>query len=261
MGVPFAFAAALRAGLRGRVPLRPVQLLRALDVLYQHSADYAARKVIQESARALRNFNVVADFSGPMKMLADLKVNLPKLAARALNDAAKHTRSEASSSIRQTFNIRKKDLDPRLRITPANERRLQAVVEARGEPIPLSLFGARRIRQGVSVAVLRGRRTVIRGSFLAAMASGHEGVFRREFKSRRQGKPYKQLPVRRVKTGAWAGTTYRPALPIDERKVISVPSMWRDHIDRQAREAGAYIDRRLKAQIDRFLAAGKPGWR
>ena len=172
----------------------------------------------------------------------------------ALNDTASHIRTVASREIRDKWNIKKKDLDPFIKVEKATRAKLEAKVEMRANPIPLSKFGARQTRKGVSVEVHKGKRKILKRAFFAQMGSGHSGVFRRKAKSRKQGKPYRSLPVREVKTGAWAGTAYRPALPIIEQVVIRPTTMWRAILDKHVREAESFAVRRLRGRLESLIA-------
>lgn len=118
---------------------------------------------------------------GPMKR-AVIRA-LKKAGATALRDM----RSEASKRVRTM-----KRLPPRLIHRAITMRRakgsditaMQWAVDVSGEPVPLVAYPHRQTRQGVSVEVNRGKRTLVKGSFVATMRSGHEGVFRRRGKGR-----------------------------------------------------------------------------
>jgi hypothetical protein len=205
---------------------------------------------------------IKVDTKQVQQMLKDLRQGLPRVIRDSVNDTAKHVRALATSStegIRSKYNVKAGDLNRLIKIQPkATVSSLMAAVKATGEPIPLSLFSPRQVRSGVSVAILKGgKRTQLKGAFLATMGSGHRGVFVRAFRSRKQGKPYRQLPIRRVKEGVWAGTVYRPALPIKERVMISVPSMWESYIERHRAAGQDYLQRRIVSRAQRLIDTGK----
>ena len=50
--------------------------------------------------------------------------------------------------------------------------------------MPLVAYPYRQTKQGVSVEVNRGKRTLLKGAFVATMKSGHVGIFRRQGKTR-----------------------------------------------------------------------------
>lgn len=122
----------------------------------------------------------------------------PKAAASALNKTAAQVKTQASRMIRERYNIKASDVNKTLTISRATQYRLQAALRSRGGRIPLIAFGARQVRQGTSVAVVRGQRKVVRHAFIATMRSGHRGVFMRKGKAR---------------------------LPIEEKKSLAVPQM------------------------------------
>jgi hypothetical protein len=117
---------------------------------------------------------------------------------RALNRAADGTRVDAGRKIRETYNVTNKVLQPAFYVRKATRDFLTAVVGASGRPMRLIGFGARQVAAGVSVAIKRGSRKVLRGAFIARMKSGHTGVFMRRGAKR---------------------------LPVDEKYTVSVPGM------------------------------------
>lgn len=177
----------------------------------------------------------------------------------AINETANHARTESVRRIGQEWNAKQKDIRKALTVTKATAGRLEASVQAtggRGKGIPLVVFGARQTRKGVTVKVKRaGGRGLLPGAFIATMKSGKRGVFVRGAKSRKGGTPYRALPIRTVKTGAWAGTSYRPELPIIEKSSISIASMWnRGIIDQVVADSQGFISRRVNALLELELA-------
>jgi hypothetical protein len=173
---------------------------------------------------------ITTDFRQVEKMFAGIKANLPRVTRDAINDSASQVRTLAVRGIRDKWNVQAAELRRRIRITKATVNRLQALVAADGEPIPLTAFNPRRIRKGVSVAIVKGKRTLIRSGFITTMRSGHRGVF--------------------VRAG-------RQRLPIIERKAITVPSQWNQRIAEHARDAEGYLQRRLQARLQRLIDAEK----
>lgn len=144
-----------------------------------------------------------------------------RAAVSALKKVAKAAVSSVSSEIRTVYNVKKSDLDPRLKIRPARADSLAAEIEISGKGMSLSFFGAKQTAQnrtvtragknmkvkttkrsaafqGVTVEVEKGKKTQLRSAFMTRMKSGHIGVMRRQGKDR---------------------------LPIYEKKVISLASM------------------------------------
>jgi hypothetical protein len=118
---------------------------------------------------------------------------------RSLNRAADGLRTDASREIRKEYQIKAKDLTPAFATKKASKADLVAVVSASGRPLALYAFGARQVKSGVSVAVRKGTRKVLRRAFIARMPSGHIGVFMRDGSKR---------------------------LPISEKYTVSIPGMF-----------------------------------
>lgn len=124
---------------------------------------------------------IAAMQEGPLR--AALKRALRKAGATALRDM----RSEASKRIRQRKRIRPKYITRALTLRRAKGgdiSRLEWAVDVSGEPVPLVAYPHRQTAKGVSVEVNRGKRTLVKGAFVATMKNTHEGVFRRRGKQR-----------------------------------------------------------------------------
>lgn len=125
-----------------------------------------------------------------------------RAASTALAKVAKSAVSTCSAEIRQIYNVKKGDLDPRIKLTPPRADNLTAIITISGRSMSLSYFGAKKLAgarvisrgkdglkvavrkraaksQGVQVSVLKGKRTQLPQAFMARMKSGHIGVFRR----------------------------------------------------------------------------------
>lgn len=53
------------------------------------------------------------------------------------------------------------------------------VLRVKSQRVPLTAYPHRVTKRGVSVEVNVGKRTLVKGAFVATMKSGHKGVFRR----------------------------------------------------------------------------------
>ena len=117
-------------------------------------------------------------------------------ATKALNDAARSARAEASRSIRQKFNISASRVNKEIRnIKFAKRGDLHAIIQASGRPIGLTHFGARWTRNvgktartttskksmiakrrskqtGVKVKILKGKMTHLSGAFIGRARRG-----------------------------------------------------------------------------------------
>jgi hypothetical protein len=94
-------------------------------------------------------------------------------------------KAEASRRIRERKNMKLAKVNDALTtIFPPAGGPLVWRLQASAAPMPLFAFGARQTKRGVSVEVNRGKRTIIPGTFIATMKSGHTGVFYRQGKAR-----------------------------------------------------------------------------
>lgn len=118
---------------------------------------------------------------GPLKR-ATVRA-LRKAGSTALRDM----RSESSKRIRQRKRIKASYIGQALRLRRPKGSDIASMtwaVEVSGDPVPLIAYPHRAVSRGVSVEVNRGKRTLIPGAFVAAMRSGHEGIFKRRGRAR-----------------------------------------------------------------------------
>ena len=118
-----------------------------------------------------------------------VKAALRKAGSTALRDM----RSEASKRVRKRKRIKAKFVRDAMvlgRPKGGNVDGWEWSVSFTGKAVPLTAYPHRQTRKGVSVEVNRGKRTLIKGAFLATMASGHKGVFVR--------KGIRRLPIREL---------------------------------------------------------------
>lgn len=193
---------------------------------------------------------------------------ITKAMNRSINRAAKSTKTEASRLIRKDegWKIKKKDLDPRIKIHLSTEKKLRAVIFAERistktgrhtsqGSFSLTYFGAKEVRplkgrvriqtrhvgrtakrtkvkSGVHVQVKRGgRKAYFSKAFLARMSSGYIGVFRN------------------VEGGKWGGKMH-------EVKVISAGTMFRKIKPRLEKYASKIVMKELKHNLNRALMRG-----
>ena len=108
---------------------------------------------------------------------------LKKAGSTALRDM----RSEASKRIRERKRIKGRYISRALslrRPKGSDIATMSWAVNVSGDPVPLVAYPHRQTKRGVSVEVNRGKRTLLKGAFVATLRSGHEGVFRRVGKAR-----------------------------------------------------------------------------
>ena len=141
---------------------------------------------------------------------------MDKAVPRALNKVAAEVKTESSRGIRNAgYNLKVGTIKKQIDIRRATRGNLRAVVRATGRPIPLINYGARQTKAGVSVKVKNGRK-IIKHAFIAAMPTGHKGVFVRV------GAGHKKT----VKNGkvVWSG------LPIKQLFGPSIPSAFSNEV-------------------------------
>lgn len=102
-----------------------------------------------------------------------------KAIVRSLNRTADQVKTAASRRLRDTYAIKKRDLDEAISVRKAWAGRLQAQIIAYGGSIPVFDFSASWSRRwaGARFTIKRGQRKTLRESFIATMDSGHRGVF------------------------------------------------------------------------------------
>jgi hypothetical protein len=177
--------------------------------------------------------NVKIDLSGMLKKFDNIREESPKVIARTLNKVATSARAQAAREITNAgYGIKQAAIRRQLSIRRATFSELTAVIKATGRPIPLSNYGARQNKQGVSVAVLHGRKT-IKSAFIATMKSGHVGVFVRvgsaAERSIGRGR-YKEFKLQKVK----ATTNEKHGLPIRQLFGPSVPNAFANRVVQDA---------------------------
>lgn len=164
-------------------------------------------------------------------------------AREAISRSADSGKSIVSEEVRKVYNVKKSDLDPRIRISKPRLNDLTAYITVTGKSMSLSYFGARQITgsrlitrsgknlkrgkvtrgmrssgplpAGVSYEVLIGKRKYQSNTFLARVKAGktdfHVGVFRRVTGSTMKSRLGSKGPKHREK--------------ISEKAVVSVASM------------------------------------
>ena len=146
-----------------------------------------------------------------------------RASSTAANRAAKSTVAKFSRTVRVSVNVKAARLKKMAKITRATRSNPVARIKVTGAHIPLTDMGARQGKKGVTVKPYRnkGRRT-IRRAFIATMASGHKGVYRRTTKKR---------------------------LPIEESFGPSAINLW----EHRSRRLNAFAIRQLKKELVRAI--------
>lgn len=138
----------------------------------------------------------------------------------ALNKTAKQARTAASSAIRDEYNISATDLnkrDPktklqRLGTENASEKKPISKVIARGAGLPVKYFKARQVAAGVSFALRKGQRKIIKSAFGPNIARLGKNVFMRTTE--------KRLPIKMLYTTGVANMLNRKEVMIKVKNYI-----------------------------------------
>jgi len=113
-------------------------------------------------------------------------------------------------------------------------------VQIKHELTPISDLKPRQTRKGVSFSVLKGKRTLLRGAFIATMATGHQGVFQR-------------ASTGRTRTKSKGGRKVRTWLPIKKQFTATSHGVFAQE---QAREAVQRVgEEAYRSTFDRLVFA------
>lgn len=122
------------------------------------------------------------------RKLAHIAGGFNKAMLGAINETADETKTAMSRGIRDLINIKKKDLDKRIRVVRATKKVLAAGIRmsaSRKHRIGLGRFGARQTAKGVTYSIRKGGgRTLIPGAFGPDIPRLGHHVFVRAGKSR-----------------------------------------------------------------------------
>ena len=155
------------------------------------------------------------DMAKVQSMLAEIKNAGSKVISRAINKTLTGVKTDASTEIRSVITAKKSAVDGTFQITKATVTDLRGVFASSGRPLPLMDYSARQTKKGVSVQVKKtGTRTVIAGTFISTMKSGHKGVFWRQWHGGKRS-PKKKIAYARLPK------MYR--MPIEERFGPRIP--------------------------------------
>lgn len=101
-----------------------------------------------------------------------------------LNGAARQVMARSARVVAKRMGLSAKDARGQFRVNPfATPDHLTAAVRGSGKRLPLAEFKARQTANGATAAPWAQRR-LFKGTFIARMRSGHEGVFKRTSKRR-----------------------------------------------------------------------------
>jgi hypothetical protein len=116
-----------------------------------------------------------------------LETALTRSLGKAGSDAARAMKAASGKTVRERKRLKVARVNKALPLTFPKVKDISSLVwrmDVSGSPIPAVDYPHRQTRRGVSVEINTGKRSLIRGAFVATMRSGHTGIFRRRGKSR-----------------------------------------------------------------------------
>lgn len=119
-------------------------------------------------------------------LLQQYPARVTRATMRALNRALTSGHAELARLVSKDMGLKVGDVKAAIKSTEATTSRLEVKLAASAKRMPLSKFGARQTKKGVSynLGAGGGGRKVLAHAFLATVGSGHVGVFTRKTKAR-----------------------------------------------------------------------------
>lgn len=142
--------------------------------------------------------------------------------AQSLSRAVASGKTEGNRQIRSVYRIMAKDLSTAIKTERATSSILAAKINVRGKSLPLHQFKAKQLKKGVRVRIKKGESKLIKGAFIATMASGKTGVFARG-KYKASTFQFRNGPRTRQVRTTQRGLNVYPDLSINELTTTSVP--------------------------------------
>lgn len=147
--------------------------------------------------------------------------------ARAINHTLGKAKTASSKEIRATYNMSAKDVNQTFSLKRAWAKNLEGAVVSQGKPVPLMKFKPSQSTEGVSVLIRKGSKQMVKGAFIATMASGHVGVFARgTYKGGGGDFNFRHKRIRKVQGYTKVGGRWQPIqndLSVNELTTVSVP--------------------------------------
>lgn len=188
-----------------------------------------------------------------------------RAASRAINKSINTGKTEASTIIRDKFNVKKSDLDKKIEPTYANPRQLSGTLILTGQPISLMYFNPTQIVGGTKIRSIKG----VISRTKASMRQGplHSGVRARIINKERQALLPKAF-IARDKQGAprvfarIVGSK-SPERPGKEKlraiKVVTYPTMLRkpENMSRLVARIKEQLNKNVVSEINFEITRGK----
>jgi Prophage minor tail protein Z (GPZ) len=108
--------------------------------------------------------------------------------SRAGGDGVRALRTAASRAVRARKRMKASKVNAAMKLRfPRGAKHVDDLVwhmDVSRDPVPMADYPFRQVKRGVSVAINKGARSLVKGAFVATMQSGHTGVFVRKGKAR-----------------------------------------------------------------------------
>lgn len=155
------------------------------------------------------------------KKLGKMKSEAPKVLKNALNQTAKQARKDLATEAQKTYTIKNGGFNRAMKLKPASSGNLEAVITAKGAPLPLKNFRFSKAGGQVRVQVLKsgGLKPLIKGNIKAFV----NNIARKGQKRKKDTKKGKAGTD--VKHNAIAQRLTEKRLGIKEKYSNSVPVM------------------------------------
>ena len=167
------------------------------------------------------------------------KNDMIKAQVTALNRSGVSAYSNTSKEVRQDYRIKASSLKRAVKFYRANRSRLTYRMVFNDYGLPLYKFANKQGARGVRAEMLRGKKILYRGTFIATMPSGHIGIFARK----------RNAKAKKNKRGRWT------QLPIKELRGLSVGRIFKatGFVDRM----GFYFYTKYETELFRALKYGR----
>lgn len=127
--------------------------------------------------------------------LRGIKNGAKKALVTATNKTAKTTKVQVRKKLGKELNLKAARINKNLSVNKANYRDMSASLTSTGKPIGLINFGAKQLKKGTKVKVLKSsQRTLIPHAFIATSKKAKNVWRRKEVEGKRVGR----LPIERL---------------------------------------------------------------
>jgi hypothetical protein len=127
--------------------------------------------------------------------------------ARALNRTVQKSRTLSNREIRKEYNIKAADINKTFDVQKASRTNLDARLNSTGAALPLHYFAPRKVKTGVTVSIIKGKRDRIERAFFLpnkkiVVARGRYSNSSFEFRTKRAKKRGSDTPISKLLTAS-----------------------------------------------------------